>query len=275
MRADCCALPPPSMRGARAGFCRRSWLPDRVCVAATLIIPDSWLAKTNHLTASYAFWGLSNYFMMNYGDPYFAPRIDFNPSAHTWSLGVEEQFYWLYPLVFFSWLKLRTRTDAGRLIAHVMLAAVTLGSLVYSAYSRLVPGGRVLLAPQPFLGARGGALLFQFHATRTPTDRARGAQLWISFGLIAGRPRVQSRSVLPGALGAGGGAGTAGAIDAAVMAGAHGPCACCPRRCRCGSARARTPCTVALAGVRAVSLDGGPREPRHADRGGGADCGAR
>ena len=195
-----------------------------VCVATTLIIPDSWLAQTNHLTASYAFWGLSNYFMMNYGDPYFAPRIDFNPSAHTWSLGVEEQFYWLYPLVFFSWLKLRTRTDAGRLIAHVMLAAVTLGSLVYSAYlTARSPADAYYSLPSRFWELGVGALLFQFHATRTPADRARGAQLWISFGLIAAG-LVFSREAsfpMPWALVAV--LGTAGAIDAAVMAGGGRP----------------------------------------------------
>ena len=49
-----------------------------IAVAAALFIPSSWLAKTNQQTTSYAFWGLSNYFMMHYGDPYFAPRIDYN-----------------------------------------------------------------------------------------------------------------------------------------------------------------------------------------------------
>jgi peptidoglycan/LPS O-acetylase OafA/YrhL len=58
---------------------------------------------------------------------------------------------------------------------------------------------------------------------RTPTDRARGAQLWISFGLIAAG-LVFSREAsfpMPWALAAV--LGTAGAIDAAVMAGGGRP----------------------------------------------------
>ena len=192
-----------------------------ISVAATLFIPSSWLAKTNEQTTSYAFWGLSNYFMMNYGDPYFAPRVDYNPSAHTWSLGVEEQFYWLYPLVFFAWLKLRTRSDTGRHIAQSLLALLTLASLAYSAY--LTARGQSTAAyyslPSRFWELGAGALLFQLHVDRTPTARARGAQLWISFALIM-ISLVFSRGTafpVPWAIFAI--LGTAGFIDGAVMAG--------------------------------------------------------
>ena len=195
-----------------------------ICLAATLVIPDSWLAQTNHKTAAYAFWGLSNYFMMNYGDPYFAPRVDFNPSAHTWSLGVEEQFYWLYPLVFFAWLRLRSAAGAPQLLARSLLAGLTLASLIYSAYlTAHFPADAYYSLPSRFWELGAGALLFQWHCGRTPAARGRALQLWSSFALIAAA-LVFSREAsfpMPWALAAV--IGTAGAIDGAVMAGGGRP----------------------------------------------------
>ena len=68
-----------------------------VCLSATLLlstllVPVAWLSVANYDTARYALWGLGNYGLINSQDNYFSPRIEFNPFAHTWSLGVEEQF---------------------------------------------------------------------------------------------------------------------------------------------------------------------------------------
>jgi peptidoglycan/LPS O-acetylase OafA/YrhL len=195
-----------------------------VCLLTTLLVPDSWLARTNHSTASYAFWGLSNYYLSHYGDPYFAPRIDFNPAAHTWSLGVEEQFYWLYPLVFFSWLRLRHRGDAARLVADWLLVLLTAASLAFSAYlSARSPAQAYYSLPSRFWELGAGALLFQLHASRTPVSSPRTLRLWGAFALIA-IGLVFSRERLfpvPWALAAV--LGTALAIDAAVMRGGGRP----------------------------------------------------
>jgi peptidoglycan/LPS O-acetylase OafA/YrhL len=51
----------------------------------------------------YAFFGLSNWVLQNNTDFYFAPRAEFNPYTHTWSLGVEEQFYLIVPILLFYW----------------------------------------------------------------------------------------------------------------------------------------------------------------------------
>jgi peptidoglycan/LPS O-acetylase OafA/YrhL len=32
---------------------------------------------------------------------YWAVKNDYKPLMHTWSLGIEEQFYLLYPVIFF------------------------------------------------------------------------------------------------------------------------------------------------------------------------------
>lgn len=71
---------------------------------ATLFVPRAWLSEFNERTGLYAFYGLSNWVLQTNADTYFAPRAEFNPYTHTWSLGVEEQFYVVFPFLFFSGL---------------------------------------------------------------------------------------------------------------------------------------------------------------------------
>ena len=75
---------------------------------ATLFIPHAWLSGLSERTALFAFAGLSNWVMQQNDDTYFAPRAEFNPYTHTWSLGVEEQFYLVAPLIIFLWLRARS-----------------------------------------------------------------------------------------------------------------------------------------------------------------------
>lgn len=70
-------------------------------VASTLFIPKAWLSEANEWTGLAAFFGVSNIVLALNQDAYYSPRAEFNPFIHTWSLGVEEQFYLLFPLVFF------------------------------------------------------------------------------------------------------------------------------------------------------------------------------
>ena len=50
-------------------------------------------------TGIMALFGLANLYLMKQGTNYFADDTHFNPYLHTWSLGVEEQFYLLWPLI--------------------------------------------------------------------------------------------------------------------------------------------------------------------------------
>lgn len=98
-------------------------------LAATLFIPSAWLSGFSERTARFAFFGLSNWVMQSNADTYFAPRAEFNPYTHTWSLGVEEQFYVIFPLLFFTWVKFREQR-LGRILATSLLAALGVASLI-------------------------------------------------------------------------------------------------------------------------------------------------
>ncbi|NBO19371.1 MAG: acyltransferase [Proteobacteria bacterium] len=63
-----------------------------------------------------------NIFLWQHTD-YFAPAAKFHPLLHLWSLGVEEQFYLLWPGLL--WLALRWRWNISRLIAALLLLSFT------------------------------------------------------------------------------------------------------------------------------------------------------
>jgi peptidoglycan/LPS O-acetylase OafA/YrhL len=69
-------------------------------------------------------FNLSNiYFLLTGG--YFGPNPKLNPLLHTWSIGVEMQFYFLFPLIFWSIRNfgLKVRITAIAMLAILSLAA--------------------------------------------------------------------------------------------------------------------------------------------------------
>ena len=135
-------------------------------LVTTLFIPSSWLSETTSKTALASFFGYSNFALVWYNDGYFSPRIEFNPFVHTWSLAVEEQFYVIFPFIFFLWYRFKDHTS--RLIsfsAKWILAILLIGSLVYASYeTSMRPDHAFYLLPSRFWELGLGALLFKLHS---------------------------------------------------------------------------------------------------------------
>jgi peptidoglycan/LPS O-acetylase OafA/YrhL len=104
-----------------------------VGVLQTLFVPASWLSQSTNSTALYAFAGLSNFALIWFNDGYFSPRIEFNAFTHTWSLAVEEQFYLLFPFIFFIWIKYKEQKSLTGEIAHYLLPLLFIVSLIFLA----------------------------------------------------------------------------------------------------------------------------------------------
>jgi peptidoglycan/LPS O-acetylase OafA/YrhL len=62
-----------------------------------LLIPNDYIFYTTSLAASWAF--VSNIFFSLLSWGYFGSRTEEFPLLHTWSLSVEEQFYFIYPIL--------------------------------------------------------------------------------------------------------------------------------------------------------------------------------
>ncbi len=126
-------------------------------LAICLVDPS---AESSLLTGMFALIGLSNLLLIYKATDYFAPSSDLNPFTHTWSLGVEEQFYLLYPLLFWAmtrWLPMRGQTRS------LGWALTIFSFLSLSAFITLYPGHQTeayFLMPTRIWELGYGALLY-------------------------------------------------------------------------------------------------------------------
>ncbi|WP_391088844.1 SGNH hydrolase domain-containing protein [Vibrio sp. NH-UV-68] len=140
-------------------------LPLFYLVALSSLVLAYWLYTPNDLVGfadslRYASSFIANiYFEKNSG--YFAPTSETLPLLHTWSLAIEEQFYFIWPFV----LILTTRYLTPRLFGIVMSVAVT-GLIAYSEYLSRVNGsaGYYLIQSRAFellVGALLAIVIYQ------------------------------------------------------------------------------------------------------------------
>ena len=97
-----------------------------------LFIPDAWLTGATDEVAKAAFFGFSNIRLMLNQDSYFSPRAEFNPFTHTWSLGIEEQFYLTFPFLLF-WYHRRAASAQSQRLVVAAVAVLSIVSLVVCA----------------------------------------------------------------------------------------------------------------------------------------------
>ncbi len=120
---------------------------------------------------------LSNLFFWR-NNPYFAPLSEVQPLLHTWSLGVEEQFYFLYPLLLL--VPLRGRRGRTALIAGATLASLALAAAV----AVIRPSAAFYLLPARFweLGLGGLAAIGLVPASRE--GRVREILAALALGIL-------------------------------------------------------------------------------------------
>ena len=157
-----------------------------LCVALTgaavwLLIP---IPRDSLQTGLFALFGLSNLFLYFQHVDYFTPSRDLNVFLHTWSLGVEEQFYLFFPAIF--WLS-GVGDRGGRLFGAVGM--LCLGSFVGSVvFARIDPQAIFYLMPFRFWELGAGVLLFALGRNleaRTPTHIGASSAIFASVLLIA------------------------------------------------------------------------------------------
>lgn len=135
-------------------------------VAAYLLMPPTYLAQYAQSVVAVMLFAANIYFYLNTN--YFATEADEKPLLHTWSLGVEEQFYVFFPLLIMALMPLGRRALYGAMIvlalaslafAHFLLAKGELTANFFLIFSRtweLVLGALVALVPAAALTRNAG-----------------------------------------------------------------------------------------------------------------------
>lgn len=130
-------------------------------VLATMFIPVAWLSEFSEKTARYAFFGASNVALQGNTDTYFAPRSEMNPYVHTWSLGVEEQFYIIIPFLVYLWVvSMASNRRMVATTALVLMAAASAASAIACiAMSHAAPQWAFYFVGSRFWELAAGSLL--------------------------------------------------------------------------------------------------------------------
>ena len=113
-------------------------LPALICmlfvttIALGLFVPTE-LFGDIHRTAIAAALSIGNFMLLAQSVDYFAMAAEFNPFTHTWSLGIEEQFYVLMPfLLVFACKRFPDRSSQLRVFALILILLFGTAWLSYS-----------------------------------------------------------------------------------------------------------------------------------------------
>ena len=185
------APPLPTLLGFYARRLKRLLPNLLLCLVSTalafaVLVPPS--DQTNRIfrTGLRALFGWSNVYLNGKETGYFDVDTSLNPFTHTWSLGVEEQFYLVFPLLLLLGLALGRGRRRG---AVLVLAAASIASLLHA--SGLMRAGSsqasfYLMPPRFWELAIGGLLTLGLERLPPlPPPLARGLRLFSLALLLA------------------------------------------------------------------------------------------
>jgi peptidoglycan/LPS O-acetylase OafA/YrhL len=151
----------------------------------------------------------ANFYLMAFDDPYFGVPSLTHPFTHTWSLSVEEQFYFVFPLLL--WLGYRIARGKG---LAIVLAAVTLVSFLFCWRLTAVQTDTAFFSPftRAWEFGLGGAAAF------LPIPQVSWQRTVLAAGgliaILAGAVFISANSPFPGVLALMPTLGTAAALAA-------------------------------------------------------------
>ena len=125
---------------------RRLWPALTVCVVLTSIVVLSFdpFPHASIHTGIASLFGLANITLFKAEYDYFAASSMFDAFTHTWSLGVEEQFYVVFPIIFWFFIG-RVRSNTLPLQKALKIMTLTSLSLFIFYYSYNQPAAYFLM----------------------------------------------------------------------------------------------------------------------------------
>jgi peptidoglycan/LPS O-acetylase OafA/YrhL len=162
-------------------------------LASVLFIPPGWLSGFTERSALFAVFGLNNVLLAGNTESYFSPRSEFNAFTHTWSLGVEEQFYLVMPLILLGWFRFAHNGDRRAFLFLIAIVVLGVGSMSYSRWAQTHASQQAFYSLfSRFWELAIGSLLFlttsAFHRLRNTSYSAAiaGVSGWMGIALLIG-----------------------------------------------------------------------------------------
>ncbi|MDQ0726306.1 acyltransferase family protein [Microbacterium sp. W4I20] len=156
------------------------------------------------VTGGAAAVGISNIALYTISSDYFSEHVQTNPFLHTWSLGVEEQFYLFFPLVLLLVWKMTKNHAKAAAAVLVVVAAVSFALSAVTSFSAVLPAVRnppifaFYMMPTRAWEFAVGALI-ACGAVWLARRRLHAAATWIGLALIlAGAVFIDSGMAFPG-----------------------------------------------------------------------------
>ena len=105
-------------------------------------------------------FGFSNLYLFRQATDYFAQSTELNPFTHTWSLGVEEQFYLFFPFLYYfsGFGVLKNNGTRNLLFCILLLSFASLLGFVYLSTSNMTAA--YFLMPTRFWEIASGCLVY-------------------------------------------------------------------------------------------------------------------
>lgn len=152
---------------------KRLWPALTVCVIATsltVIAVDPFPHASIH-TGIASLFGFANISLFSSQLDYFAQSSKFNAFTHTWSLGVEEQFYVVFPIIF--WVFFRGSKHKFRHLAYALASITLISVLLFIFYYFYNQPAAYFLMPMRMweLGAGSLAFLISAHTKKSHLGR--------------------------------------------------------------------------------------------------------
>lgn len=122
-----------------------------------LVNPEAHLTIKTGITSLF---GLSNLYLIRYATDYFAPATNLKVFVHTWSLAVEEQFYFIFPfLILFTGFQKNKLKSSIKLFYLILLLSIV-SFILFLYLNKTDPLSAYFLLPCRFWEISSGCLLF-------------------------------------------------------------------------------------------------------------------
>ena len=107
-------------------------------------------AKESLRTGITSMFGISNLYLFSNAVDYFANSTELNPFTHTWSLSVEEQFYLIFPIIFWLSSFKSNKSKVKRNLLLILLLISTISLIAFIGIYNLNQPAAYFLMPLRF-----------------------------------------------------------------------------------------------------------------------------